>query len=94
MEPLQTTCLNGVSHQHAMQDLTSSATLHHPAPREAIGDYLIPQRLVRNVVVAAARRPIWLWVGFARGRDATVDRLFPDRALGGKEEGRYDHRFA
>ena len=41
-EPLQSTYLNGVSHQHAMQDLTSSATLHHPAPREAIGDWILP----------------------------------------------------
>ena len=42
MEPLQTICLNGVSHQHAMQDVTSSATLHHPAPRRAIGDWILP----------------------------------------------------
>ena len=46
MEPLQTTCLNGVSHQHALQDLTSSATLHHPAPREAIGDWILPATTV------------------------------------------------
>ena len=44
MEPLQTTCLSGESHQHAIQDLTSSATLHHPAPREAIGDWILPAR--------------------------------------------------
>ena len=36
--------LNGGSHQHAMQDLTSSDTLHHPAPRQAIGDWIHPAR--------------------------------------------------
>ena len=46
MKPLQTTCLNGVSHQHAMQDLTSSATLHHPAPGEAIGDWILPANML------------------------------------------------
>ena len=44
MKTLQTTCLNRVSHQHATQDLTSSATLHHPAPREAIGDWILPAK--------------------------------------------------
>ena len=46
MKPLQTTCLNGVSHQHAMQDLVSSATLHHPAPQEAIGDWILPANML------------------------------------------------
>ena len=46
MKPLQTTCLNGVSHQHAMQDLVSSATLHHPAPQEAIGFWILPASML------------------------------------------------
>ena len=31
-----------------MQDLTSSATLHHPAPREAIGDWILPAKATLN----------------------------------------------
>ena len=57
METLQTTCLNGVSHQHAMQDVASSATLHHPAPREAIGDWILPARFALAQARASKSAP-------------------------------------
>ena len=42
MKTLQTTCLIGVNHRHVMQDLVSSATLHHPDLKEAIGGLTLP----------------------------------------------------
>ena len=39
---------DGVSHQHATQDLTSCVALHHPAPREAIGDWILPAKVTLN----------------------------------------------
>ena len=42
MKTLQTICLIGVSHRHAMQDLVSSGTLHHPDLEEAIGGLTLP----------------------------------------------------
>ena len=39
---------DGVSHQHATQDLTSCVALHHPAPREAIGDWMTPATCGRS----------------------------------------------
>ena len=83
METLQTTCLNGVSHQHAIQDLTSSATLHHPAPREAIGDWILParfasaQKRASNNCTTEKRACIW-----QNKRGPNSDRIMLDSLRG------------
>ena len=55
MKTLQTTCLIGVSHRHAMQDLVSSATLHHPDLREAIGSLTLPASMSILLSVLSSR---------------------------------------
>ena len=51
MKTLQTICLIGVSHRHAMQDLVSSDTLHHPDLKEAIGGLTLPAMILKMYLV-------------------------------------------
>ena len=58
MKTLQTTCLIGVSHRHAMQDLVSSGTLHHPDLKETIGDLTLP---ATGSTIAVRRQCLQIW---------------------------------
>ena len=83
MKTLQTTCLIGVNHRHALQDLVSSDTLHHPDLKEAIGDLTLPAEMSNIALLFTGL----LWeqevrISCDRNRDILYERREVARAQG------------